>query len=49
MSHPRVVVDTANLSPAATELANRLADGIAGLNEATVRRMLDMVKTETGD
>lgn len=33
-SHPRVVVDTAGLSPAATELANLLADAIGELGEA---------------
>jgi transcriptional regulator with XRE-family HTH domain len=33
-SHPRVVVDTSGLSPAATELANLLAEGIGELNEA---------------
>lgn len=32
-SHPRVVVDTAGLSPAATELANLLAQAIGELNE----------------
>ena len=48
LSHPRVSVDTANLSPDATELANRLADGIETLDEATVGRMLQMVKTATG-
>ena len=32
-SHPRVVIDTAGLSPAATELANLLAEKIAGLGE----------------
>ena len=33
-SHPRVVVDTAGLSPAATELANLMAAAIDELNEA---------------
>lgn len=32
LSHPRVVIDTSGLDPRATELANRLADGIAGLD-----------------
>jgi transcriptional regulator with XRE-family HTH domain len=35
-SHPRVVVDTAGLSPAATELANRLAREIRTLDEPTL-------------
>ncbi len=33
-SHPRVKVVTSGLSPAATELANLLADTIAGMDEA---------------
>ena len=36
VSHPRAVVDTAGLSPAATALANRLAGAIAGLSEADI-------------
>jgi transcriptional regulator with XRE-family HTH domain len=37
LSHPRVVVDTAGLSPAATELANRLARDIRHLPEPVIR------------
>lgn len=33
-SHPRVVVDTAGLSPAATELANLMAQAIGEMNES---------------
>ena len=40
LSHPRVVVDTAGLSPAATELANRLAERIGKLDEAAIKRLL---------
>ncbi len=40
LSHPRVVVDTAGLSPKATELANRLAERIKDLDEAVIERML---------
>ncbi|MBX3579303.1 MAG: helix-turn-helix transcriptional regulator [Rhizobiaceae bacterium] len=36
VSHPRAVVDTAGLSPAATALANRLAGAIAELSEADI-------------
>ena len=36
LSHPRVVVDTAGLSPGHTALANRLAQTIARLPDATV-------------
>ncbi len=40
LSHPRVVVDTAGLSPRATELANRLAETIDKLDEATLEAIL---------
>ncbi|WP_119460524.1 helix-turn-helix domain-containing protein [Rhodospirillaceae bacterium SYSU D60014] len=40
LSHPRVVVDTAGLSPQATELANRLAEVIARLDAETIGRLL---------
>ena len=40
LSHPRVVVDTAGLSPRATELANRLAEVIGELDEAAIERIL---------
>lgn len=39
-SHPRVIVDTIGLSPAATLLANRLAGSIAGLSEADIDELL---------
>jgi len=41
LSHPRVVVDTAGLSPRATELANRLAESIGRLDEKAVADILD--------
>ena len=40
LSHPRVTVDTAGLSPKATELANRLAERIHDLDETTLDRLL---------
>ena len=40
LSHPRVVVDTAGLSPAATLLANRLAERIGRLAEDDVEDLL---------
>ncbi len=40
LSHPRVVVNTAGLSPAATELANRLARDIGTLDEQTLQAWL---------
>ena len=39
LSHPRVVVDTAGLSPQATEFANLLAEKIKDLPEETVERL----------
>ena len=40
LSHPRVVVDTAGLSPKATELANTLAEKINVLDEDTIEWIL---------
>ena len=44
LSHPRVVVDTAGLSPQATEFANRLAENIAELPEDALARMMAEVE-----
>ncbi|HVR68514.1 MAG TPA: helix-turn-helix transcriptional regulator [Verrucomicrobiae bacterium] len=44
LSHPRVVVDTAGLSPKATELANRLAEVIDELDEETVDHLLNTIE-----
>lgn len=43
-SHPRVVVDTAGLSPAATELANLMAAAIDELNEAELAALNAQVR-----
>ena len=43
LSHPRVTVDTAGLSPGATALANRLAEEIHELPGETVERMLALL------
>ena len=40
LSHPRVVLDTAGLSPEATALANRLARDIRKLAPETIRALL---------
>jgi transcriptional regulator with XRE-family HTH domain len=40
LSHPRVTVDTAGLSPKATEFANRLAERIHDLNDGIIDGML---------
>ncbi|HTO80944.1 MAG TPA: helix-turn-helix domain-containing protein [Methylomirabilota bacterium] len=45
LSHPRIVVDTAGLSPKATELANRLAETIRDLDDATIDRLLHELRT----
>ena len=44
ISHPRITVDTAGLSPEATELANLLAERIAELPDECILRMLEEVK-----
>jgi transcriptional regulator with XRE-family HTH domain len=40
ISHPRVVIDTAGLSPGATLLANRLARRISALSDDDLARLL---------
>ena len=40
LSHPRVVVDTAGLSPRATQLANLLAESIGDLGEKEIEGLL---------
>ena len=49
LSHPRITVDTAGLSPEATELANRLAERIQKLDPETVRRMLALIDRKAGE
>lgn len=44
VSHPRVVVDTAGLSPKATELANTLAERIGELDDVELEALLARVK-----
>jgi transcriptional regulator with XRE-family HTH domain len=48
LSHPRVVVDTAGLSPRATELANLLAERIGELPDHTVDWILNEIVAATG-
>lgn len=43
-SHPRVKIDTAGLSPAATELANLLAEKIDRIDEADIQRLTALVR-----
>jgi transcriptional regulator with XRE-family HTH domain len=47
LSHPRITVDTAGLSPAATELANLLAERIRKLPPATIERLLEILQKES--
>ncbi|MCG7507252.1 helix-turn-helix domain-containing protein [Mesorhizobium retamae] len=43
-SHPKVKIDTAGLSPAATELANLLAEKIDRIDEADIQRLTALVR-----
>lgn len=45
LSHPRVVVDTAGLSPKATALANLLAENIGELDEDTLDWVIAEIRT----
>jgi transcriptional regulator with XRE-family HTH domain len=45
LSHPRITVDTAGLSPAATELANLLAERIRKLPPERVAQLLEILKS----
>lgn len=45
LSHPRVTVDTAGLSPAATELANLLAERIRRLPPERIEQLLAILTT----
>jgi transcriptional regulator with XRE-family HTH domain len=47
VSHPRISIDTAGLEPSATELANQLAKSIGKLDQPTIRKMLDLVKSKS--
>jgi len=45
ISHPRVAVDTAGLSPRATELANLLAERIGDLDEDELAALLSNIRS----
>lgn len=47
-SHPRVVLDTAGLSPRATELANLLAVRIGELDETRLTKLIDTIRSAPG-
>lgn len=44
ISQPRVTLDTSGLTPAATELANLLAENIGRLDEADLRRLMASIR-----
>lgn len=44
ISHPRVTIDTSGLNSRATELANRLADDIAKLDQAALDELLAVLE-----
>ncbi len=44
LSHPKITIDTAGLSPQATELANLLQRRIKDLPDARLQELLDLVK-----
>lgn len=48
LSHPRVTVDTAGLSPAATRLANRLAREIRELPDKTIDEIEAIMDRQKG-
>jgi transcriptional regulator with XRE-family HTH domain len=45
LSDPRVTIDTAGLSPDATEIANRLAARIGAMSGAEIARLLALLKS----
>ena len=47
-SDPRIVVDTAGLTPRATQLANRLARHIKTLGEPEIAALLALLDAQTG-
>jgi transcriptional regulator with XRE-family HTH domain len=45
-SDPRVVIDTAGLTPGATRLANLLSRNIRRMDEATIQALMDIVQAK---
>ncbi len=48
LSHPRAVIDTAGLSPKATELANMLGETIAELDDDTIEWIINEIRGRLG-
>ena len=47
LSHPKITIDTAGLTPAATEMANLLAINVAKMAEADIQAMLVILRSAT--
>ena len=48
LSHPRIVVDTSGMAPAATEVANLLAERVATLDGATIDELAKRLRATSG-
>jgi len=48
LSHPKVTLDTSKLSPAATEMANRLRIQLPELSDDAIGRILDILEYDAG-
>ena len=46
LSQPKVTLDTAGLSPRATEMANRLKSSLAGLSEEKISDILKIISAD---
>jgi transcriptional regulator with XRE-family HTH domain len=46
VSHPRITIDTAGLSPKATELANRLSQNIGKLDDQKIASLMAILETQ---
>ncbi|MDO8607538.1 MAG: helix-turn-helix domain-containing protein [Phaeospirillum sp.] len=46
LSHPKVTLDTSGLTPAKTELANRLGASLRAMPDETVERLLAVLRSD---
>lgn len=44
VSHPRITIDTAGLTPKATKLANKLSKDIRNIDEKTLDKILSLIE-----
>jgi transcriptional regulator with XRE-family HTH domain len=49
VSHPRITIDTAGLTPRATELANRLAHDVTKLDDGQITQLLAILAHKPGN